>query len=57
MTRRILPLVSLSVLLAATSARAAEVSLDVIQYPDRRSVDVPFAATNRAPPAPRSKAR
>jgi outer membrane protein OmpA-like peptidoglycan-associated protein len=49
MTRRILPLVSLSVLLAATLARAADVSLDIIQYPDRRSVDVPFAATNRAP--------
>jgi len=37
--------------LAATANRAAgaEQTLDVIQYPDRRSVDVPFTATTRAP--------
>ena len=33
----------------AAGAAAAEMPLNVIQYPDKRSVEVPFAATNRAP--------
>jgi outer membrane protein OmpA-like peptidoglycan-associated protein len=35
--------------LAAGRAAAGEVSLNVIQYPDKRSVEVPFTATSRAP--------
>ncbi len=38
-----------ALLAAASAAGAAELSLNVIQYPDKRGVDVPFAATNRAP--------
>ncbi|HKF41903.1 MAG TPA: OmpA family protein [Thermoanaerobaculia bacterium] len=31
------------------SALAGEMTLNIIQYPDRRSVDVPFVTTDRAP--------
>src|SRR5262249_1163800 len=38
-----------SLVAAATSSAAAELQLSVIQYPDRRSVDVPFTPTGRGP--------
>ena len=42
---------SLALVLSAVgaSALAGELTLNVIQYPDRRSVDVPFVTTDRAP--------
>ncbi|HEY6930814.1 MAG TPA: OmpA family protein [Thermoanaerobaculia bacterium] len=44
-----LPISLAAALIAATALRsgASELSLNVIQYPDRRSVEVPFAPTGR----------
>ena len=39
----------LAVLGSARIVRAAETRLNVIQYPDKRSVEVPFTPTDRAP--------
>src|SRR5262249_9830730 len=52
MTRRSLSLliVALAALAGVASASAAaELPLNIIQYPDRRSVDVPFTPTGRGP--------
>ena len=45
------PFLSLAGLLftTATAVTASELPLNIIQYPDRRSVDVPFAPTGRGP--------
>jgi outer membrane protein OmpA-like peptidoglycan-associated protein len=46
---RMLSVAAAGLVAAATAARATELTLNVIQYPDRRSVEVPFIATDRAP--------
>ena len=38
-----------ALLAIAGSALAGELTLNIVQYPDRRSVDVPFVTTDRAP--------
>ncbi len=45
----LLPLFAGGGLALAPPGAAAELPLTVIQYPDKRSIDVPFTATSRAP--------
>ena len=45
----VLPSIAAVFLAVAASGMAAELTLNIVQYPDKRTVEVPFITTDRAP--------